>query len=215
MTEPRIIIVGARGHGRVVANALLVAGATVVGFADADPMLVGTSVLGLPVLGDDEALAGIDRRNHLLANGVGGTGVKPPTARRAVAQRLLAEGWRFAQVCHPTATIAATAHLGEGAQVLAGAIVQPGAAIGAQAIINTGAVVEHDCKVGAYAHVSIGAILCGDVMIGKECHIGAGAVVIQGISLGAGVVVGAGAAVVRSHESPGLLLGVPARLSTI
>lgn len=211
MTATRIIVVGAGGHGRVVADALLAAGETVIGFVDADPALARTSIMGLPILGGDEALSGLDRAVHLLANGIGGTGTMPPTPRRRIGERLQVQGWRFAKVRHPTVTLAPSARLDEGVQLLAGAIVQSGASIGAQAIINTAAVVEHDCQIGAYSHVSIGAILCGDVTIGEECHVGAGAIVIQGVRLGAGMVVGAGAAVVRSEDEPGLLLGVPAK----
>lgn len=214
MSAAEVIVVGAGGHAVVVADALLTAGRSVLGFIDADQAKRHASILGLTVLGGDEQLARYGPDEVELANGLGGpgtaAGVAHGTLRRSVQQRLEAAGWRFTTVRHPAATVSAHATLEPGAQVLAGAVVQPLARIGRGAIVNTRAVVEHHCMVGAFAHVAPGAVLCGEVLVGEECHVGAGAVVRQGVRLAPRVVVAAGAAVVRDVPA-GVVAGVPAR----
>lgn len=214
MSLPAVIVVGAGGHGVVVADALLAAGRQVLGFVDPDPAIRGTRPLGLPVLGGDDALGGLFDTPVELANGVGGSGtlatIAGGTLRRRVQRRLEASGWKFTTVCHPRATVSVHAELQAGAQVFAGAVVQPAACIAGGAIVNTGAVVEHHCQVGAFAHVAPGAVLCGNVVVGEEAHVGAGAVVRQGVKLAARIVVAAGAAVV-CDVAGGAVAGVPAR----
>lgn len=207
-----LIIVGAGGHGRVLADALRVAGACVLGFTDSDANLQAATVDGLSVLGTDEVLAGFSVDEVVLVNGVGSAGL--PTARRALGERLRAEGWRFGTVVHPKAIVAEGAVLEEGAQVMAGAVVQPGARIGRNAVVNTGAVVDHDCEIGAYVHVAPGATLSGGVVVGEDSHVGTGAVVVQGVRLGPRTMVAAGAVVVRSDAGGATLMGVPARRSS-
>lgn len=212
MTGP-VVIVGAGGHARVVADALLCQGVEVRGFVDEDRSLHGSSVYGRPVLGadgalDDEALVGCD-----LVNGLGGIGREQGSPlRRRVQERLEAAGRRFVGVRHPTAHVSPRAELAADVQVLAGAVVQPGARIGTGSVINTRAVVEHDCRLGAFVHCAPGSVVCGDVSLGDDVHVGAGAVIRQGLTLGQGVVVAAGAVVVADQNVAAVLMGVPARV---
>lgn len=209
MTNAPIIIVGAGGHGRVLADALLLSGQTVLGFVDADTILHDTTIMGLKVLGDDARLLAGDWPEAILVNGIGG----PPggRVRRDVQTRLEAEGRRFIGVRHPAAVVSPFAEIDDTAQLLARAVVQAGAVVAYGCIVNTAAVIEHDCRLESFTHCAPGSILCGDVRIGATCHIGAGAMVREGVTLGDGVVVGAGAVVVDDHAGPALLLGVPAR----
>lgn len=202
------LVVGAGGHGRVVADALLAAGQTVAGFIDRDEALHGVLLLGLPVLGGDEVLEGESFADLALVNGIGGT---DEGLRRKVQERMEAKGRRFRGVWHPASLVSPWAYCAEDAQLLAGSIVQPGAWIGPGCIINTRALVEHDCRLDAYVHCAPGSILCGDVVVGEGSHIGAGAVVRQGLNLGPGTLVGAGASVVANHAGGARLVGVPAR----
>jgi sugar O-acyltransferase (sialic acid O-acetyltransferase NeuD family) len=208
-TGGRFIVIGAGGHAAVVADALLATGGEVLGFMDADPARKGAMLCGRPVLGDDGVLGGFRADDVALVNGIGG--VRSTALRRTVQSRLMAEGWRFAGVRHPTAIISPLARLAPDVQVLAGAIVQVGATLGSGTIVNTAAVVEHDCAVGEFVHIAPRALLCGDVRVGDESHVGAGAVVRQGLQLGRRTVAGAGAVVVKNSEGGALLVGMPAR----
>ncbi|RZI99490.1 MAG: sugar acetyltransferase [Brevundimonas sp.] len=209
MSGRPVIVVGAGGHGMVLADALLAEGRTVLGFVDARP-LAATCLPGLDVIGADDSLD--PQGGYDLANGIGGTGAGAGrNLRRRVQDRLEALGFRFTGVQHPTAAVSPYAVVADGVQLMAGSLVQAGAQIETGVIINTGAVIEHGCHIGAFTHCASGAIVCGDVEIGEGAHIGAGAVIRQGVRLEAAVIVGAGAVVLDAGSGQGMLVGVPAR----
>jgi sugar O-acyltransferase (sialic acid O-acetyltransferase NeuD family) len=204
-----VIIIGSGGHAAVIADALLASGARVLGFTDSDPRRCGARVCGLPVLGDDSALAKHSPGEAVLANGIGGTRVAK--LRRTVQERLEADGWQFIAVRHPSAVVSRFSKIGSGAQLLAASVVQAGATVAKGCIVNTAAVVEHDVELGEFVHVAPRALLCGAVAVGANSHVGAGAVVRQGVRIGADTLIGAGAVVVGDFAGHGALLGIPAR----
>jgi UDP-perosamine 4-acetyltransferase len=206
---PSVIVVGAGGHARVLIDALQRSGHTILFATDVDVAKRGQSVLGITVAGGDEAIAAHVPGTVLLAIGVGSVG-KDDT-RRATFERFAREGHRFATVVHPNAVVAPDVTLLDGAQVMAGAVVQTGSCIGRNAIVNTGACVDHDCRVGDHAHIAPGATLSGGVEIGEGTLVGTGACVIQSIRIGSGSVVAAGAVVVRDVPEGACVMGIPAR----
>jgi sugar O-acyltransferase (sialic acid O-acetyltransferase NeuD family) len=204
-----ILVIGAGGHARVLADCLCRLALPVMGFLDTDSTLHGRRIAGFPVIGDDDIL-----RDHLpasvtLVNGVGSVDI--PLRRRAVFERLAATGYAFRAVVDAAAFVAGEVALGDGAQIMAGALVQTGARIGANVIVNTGAIVEHDCEIEDHCHIATGARLSGSVHVGAGCHIGAGATVIQGVRIGAGALIAAGAVVVRDVQPGQRVRGVPAQ----
>lgn len=212
MTRSAYIIVGAGGHATVLADALLTAGAAqLLGFTDNDPARRDATLCGLPVLGSDDVLQGVDRQMTWLVNGLGSLDNRAPSARFCVQQALMKKGWRFASVIHPTACVSRFAQLGDGVQVMAGCVVHAGARIGDGVILNTRSIIEHDTEVGDWSHVAPGATICGQVRLGDFCHVGAGAVVRQGVQLGPRCLVGVGAAVIHDFSGDVVLVGVPAR----
>ena len=206
MSSP-VVVLGAGGHARVLAEALLRAGVPVLGCVA--PEVPGPLPDHLPYLGGDEALARHEPNQVLLVNGVGS--VRQPMQRTAVFEHWQARGYRFATVVHPGAQLASDVRLGEGAQVMVGAVVQPGCELGSNTIVNTGAIVDHDCVIGAHSHVAPGVVLSGGVQIGTNVHVGTGARVIQGISIGDFAIVGAGAVVIANVPPHATVVGVPAR----
>lgn len=205
-----VIVIGAGGHASVVADALLASGRVVLGFTDPAPARHDSRLCGLPVLGDDDALARYSPDEVELANGLGSLGGAERPLRRRVQEGLEEQGWRFCSVVHPSALVSPFARLEASVQLMAGCIVQPGALVGTGAIVNTAAVVEHDADVGAWSHIAPRALLCGEVRVGAASHVGAGAVVRQGLALGPVTLVGAGSVVVKSFSGNGTLVGVPA-----
>jgi UDP-perosamine 4-acetyltransferase len=139
-----------------------------------------------------------------LANGLGNRASRSGSglaARRELFGRFAALGYTFPVITHAAAVIASDASLGDGAQVMAGAIIQPAARIGRNVLVNTRAVVER-CQVGDHSHIA----RCGAVWrraVG-EAHVGAGAVVLGGLSVGAGAVVAAGAVITKNVEAGAL-----------
>jgi sugar O-acyltransferase (sialic acid O-acetyltransferase NeuD family) len=209
MSGPGILIIGAGGHAKVVIDALRLSGATLLGVLDRNGTGGAAALLGLAVLGNDDALERFDPREVLLANGIGSIG--SGEARREIYLRLKGRGFRFAQVIHPSAVVARDVELSEGAQVMAGAVVQPGCSIGVNSIINTRSSLDHDCAIGAHVHVAPGATLSGGVVVGENVHIGTAAAVIQQIVLGACSMVAAGAVVIHDVPENALVMGVPAK----
>lgn len=193
----RVLILGAGGHGRAVCEAAWDAGFEVAGFLDGRAPL--PSVLGLPVLGAEEAH---DGGPLLLALG-------DNAARLAAADRLEAA---LPVLLHPSVIRARSARIEEGAVVMPRAVLGAQALIGRLALVNTAAIVEHDVEIGEGAHIGPGAVLCGGVRIGRLALVGAGAVVAPNIEVGEGAVVGAGASVVAKVEAFSRVAGVPARI---
>lgn len=204
----RIILLGAGGHARVLVAALRSQGKSVGGCVAPEPP--GTEwPADIPYLGDDAALDGLDRAGIWLVNGVGSTA--SADVRRRLFETTKGWGFRFATVVHPAAAVVAPVRLGEGAQIMAGAVVQTGVELGDNVIVNTAAVVDHDCRLGNHCHVAPGATLSGGVSVGEDAHVGTGATVIQGIRIGRGAIVAAGAVVVRDVPEKLCVAGVPAR----
>ena len=201
----RLALLGASGHGKVVADAALAAGwQSVVFFDDAWP---GLSVNGhWPVAGDTAALLARLQEfdGVLVAIGHGAT-------RWQKQQALQVAGARLVSVLHPHACVSRLATLGVGSVVMAGAVVNLDAVLGEACIINTGATVDHDCRLGHAVHASPGAHLSGNVTVGDCSCVGVGAIVRQGIRIGADVMVGAGAVVVKSVANGQTVVGNPAR----
>jgi UDP-perosamine 4-acetyltransferase len=205
------ILLGAGGHASVVLALLRELQCEVLGVSD--PALLSQSVLqwqGLPVCDDGMVLAQYSPTHVFLANGVGF--VQTPEPRQGVFDTYAQKDFIFPALVHPFSCVAADVLVGEGVQIMAGAVVQTGAQLGANTLVNTGARIDHGCQIGPHSHVACGAILCGTVHLGTHTFIGAGAVVIQGISLGDHCTVGAGSVVLHSQASHHRLVGSPARV---
>lgn len=198
-------ILGASGHGKVVAEAALAAGWGAVEFYDrAWP---GKRQVGRwAIAGDDAALLGaLDRLDGVVV-AIGNNQI-----RLDLLTQLHQAGARVVSILHPMACVSASARVGAGTVAMAGAIVNADAVVGIGGILNTGCSVDHDCVLGATVHISPGAHLAGDVHVGDRSWIGIGASVRQGVRIGAGVIVGAGAAVVSDVADGLTVVGVPAR----
>jgi sugar O-acyltransferase (sialic acid O-acetyltransferase NeuD family) len=208
----RIVIIGAGGHGREVADILrhqVTHGdrRTLVGFVDDSPALQGQTVDGLPVLGGWSWLEQPGCPNLAIVCAVG-----QPKIMRRLALRAQELGLAFARVVSPLAYISPYATLGQGVVIFPGAQVNTGARLGDYAILNAGAVVSHDTIVGPYSNINPGARLAGNVSVGEGCYIGMGSSIIQGTTIGAWSTVGAAAAVVRDLPANTTAVGVPARI---
>jgi sugar O-acyltransferase (sialic acid O-acetyltransferase NeuD family) len=206
----RIIVVGAGGQGRIVADALLSARQAgeyveVVAFLDDDASLAGSLLLGIRVAGAGTPIGEIPHDGVVVAIG-------DNRLRREIAERLAAAGERLATARHPFSSISPHARLGAGTMVSAGAIVAPGAELGRGVLLNTKASVDHDTRVGDFAHVAPGATVGARCVVGEEALVAAGASIVSGCRVGARTVVGAGAVVLRDLPDGVVAFGAPARI---
>lgn len=195
-----LVVLSAGGHARVLIEALLSRGARPTAVTDRDSARVGSFLGGIPIIGSDEEILAMKTDSVELANGLGNRASRSSpglSGRRELFGRFAMLGYAFPVISHVSAVIASDVSPGEGTQVMAGAIIQPGAWIGRNVLVNTRAVVEHDCKIGDHSHIAPGAVLCGGASVGEGTHVGAGAIVLGGVSLGAGSVVAAGAVVAK------------------
>lgn len=206
-----LILLGAGGHARVLAALARAVGRQVLGVCD--PVLVAGSVArweGLDVLGDDSALDQLQPDRAVLMLGVGQ--LTTGSLRERLYTTWRTRGFDFPALVHPAAWVAPDVVLGDGVQVMAGAVIQPGCKIGENSIINTRAGVDHDCRIGRDVHVSPNATLCGSVTVEDGAFIGAGATVIQGVCIGRHSVVGAGVTLVRDLTTRTTIIGAANRL---
>lgn len=202
----RLALLGASGHGKVVADAALASGWDHVEFFDdAWPQRTGNGPW--MVTGDGAALMARLREFQGVLVSIGDCAV-----RWEKHQALLAAGAPMVTVVHPAATVSRYATLGRGTVVMAGAVVNIDAVVGEAAIINTGATVDHDCRLRDAAHICPGAHLSGNVHVGRCSWVGVGAAVKQGTRIGEYVVVGAGAVVIEPVPDTRTVVGNPARL---
>jgi UDP-perosamine 4-acetyltransferase len=202
-----VIVLGGAGHAKVLISTLLLQRRTILGFVDPKESI--PTVLGVARLGGDEHVLLQDPSRIRLVNGVGSIG--STDLRRAVYDRFREKGYLFEQVIHPSAEIASGVDGGDGLQVMARVVIQPGTRLGENVIINTGALVDHDCRIEAHVHIAPGVTLSGSVHIGSGAHVGTGATIIQGIEVGERSLVGAGAVVIRNVPAGMTVVGVPAR----
>ncbi len=208
MSAP-VIIIGAGGHAKVVVDALRRSGRDILGLVDNDPEKVGATVLGVPVIGGDDAIEKHTPADVNLAIGLGLV-----RQRQALFSAFKESGYAFAKVIHPAAVVADNARIGEGAQIMAGAIIQPDAIIGDNVIINTRASVDHDCVIGDHVHIAPGATLAGGVWIGEGSMIGVGATLLENVRIGDNCIIAGGATVIGDVPANITVAGVPAKPMT-
>jgi sugar O-acyltransferase (sialic acid O-acetyltransferase NeuD family) len=201
-----LAILGASGHGRVVADCAELCGWQKIVFFDDDWPVIHAND-DWPVLGNTDSLLAVlaDYDGVLVAIG--------NNRSRCEKIRLLRKaGATLISLVHPSATVSRYASIGDGVVVLAGAVVNVNSCIGDGAIINTAASVDHDCSLAAGVHVSPGANLAGGVIVGECGWIGIGSSVRQYITLGCDVIVGAGAVVIQGVSNGLVVVGVPAKV---
>lgn len=195
----KLFIIGAGGHGRVVADIALKNGYTDVTFLDDNAT---GSCMGLPIQG---TLMAAEELNDCASDFVIGVGNNQIRQQIAEAHPSL----HYVTLIHPTAILGTQVKVGCGTVVMAGAIINPCVEIGKHCIVNSAAVVEHDNVLDDYVHISPGAALGGTVHVGDCTHIGIGSTIRNNINICSGCIVGAGAVVVKDIIVPGKYIGVP------
>lgn len=200
----KLLLIGASGHGKVIADIAIKNGYEIIGFLDDNPDV--KAVMDFPVIGKvEDAVKYIGQAEMSVS--IGNAAI-----RERIMEMLMQQGAEFPVLVHPNAVIGMNVLLGSGTVVMAGAVINPCAEIGNGCIINTGATVDHDCVIKDYTHISVGAHVAGTVHIGEKTWVGAGVVVKNNLSICEECMIGAGAVVVKDIYEKGTYIGVPARI---
>jgi len=200
----KLIIIGASGHGKVVADiAIKMNKWQSIAFLD-DNESIKTS-MGLEIIGKTvDAFTYRDDADFFVGIGNNAT-------REKVQEQLSDAGMSVVSLIHPSATIGTDVEIGIGTAVAAGVVVNCSTRIGKGCIINTSSSLDHDNVIEDYVHISPGVNMAGTVKVGKGSWLGIGSIVSNNVNICSGCKVGAGAVVVKDITEPGTYVGVPVR----
>lgn len=202
----KVVILGAGGHAKSIADIVLKSNDQVIGFLD-DNVEIGTAIIksrDIKVIGKiEDSLNIANNQNILFVIGIGNNKVREKIAKQY--------NIKYYTAIHPTAVIAQDVQIEEGTVVMANTVINVGASIGKHCIINTGAIVEHDNTIEDYVHLSPSVVLSGTVKIGKYTHLGTGTKVRNNINITANVIIGVGGVVVKDINKEGTYVGVPVK----
>ncbi|WP_373821616.1 acetyltransferase [Veillonella sp.] len=200
-----LAILGASGHGKVLADiAELTGWDKVVFFDDAWPEVQRNGAW--EVVGNTQKLLTTLSDYNGVIVAIGNNNI-----RQSKFRQLKDAGAKITSLIHPSATVSRYSNIGPGSVVVAGAVINPFCTIGSGAIINTCSSVGHDCTLGDMVHICPGAKLAGGTTVGDRAWVGIGSSVRQLISIGSDTVVGAGSVVVKDILENTTVMGVPAK----
>ncbi len=204
MNKEKLIIIGASGHGKVVAEiAMKMNKWKTILFLDDDKTI--KSSLGIDVIGTTkDAFSYIDEYDIFVAIGSN-------TIRERVFLKLENKGANFPVLIDPTAIISDRVKIEKGSVVMSGAIINCCTKIGKGAILNTGCTVDHDNVIEDFVHISPGVHTAGTVEIGRRTWLGIGSIVNNNLNITGNCNIGSGAVVVKDIKEPGTYVGIPAR----
>lgn len=197
----KLAIIGASGHGKVVADIALMCGHMGIVFLDDNPAV--SQCAGFPIVGSSSMAGKLGSGfDYIVAIG-------NPTARERIQGNI--DG-KLVSLIHPNATIGRRVEIGEGTVVMAGAVVNSDTVIGKGAIVNTCASVDHDRRIANYVHVSVWAHVAGNVNVSERTWLGIGSCVSNNVSICRDCMVGAGAVVVQDIDVSETYVGNPANI---
>lgn len=198
-----VVIIGAGGHAKVIADIITKSNDNVIGFLDDNLDIQSKTIyLNKTVLGTTKD---IDKyKEYYFIIGIGNNNIRENIAN--------SYDLKWYTAIYPNAIIANEVSIEEGSVVMAGSIINTGTKIGKHCIINTKSSLDHDNIIENYVHISPGATLAGTVHIKEKTWICAGATIINNITIAKNNIIGAGSVVIKDiNETNGTYVGVPAR----
>lgn len=202
----KLLILGAGGHGKVVADTAVASGKwSDIAFLDNNSTL--HEVLGFPVIGSFESY-----QYHLHENWAVFVAIGNNLVRMNWLKKLEMEGYNIATVIHPSSVISGHSTVDKGSVAMARVVINANSTIGKGCIINTSSTIDHDCVIGEGVHISPGANISGTVTVKDNSWLGVGAKVINNIQIGENVVVAAGAVIIKDVPDNVMVAGIPSKI---
>lgn len=199
-----LAILGAGGHGKVVAECAVLAGWDEIVFYD-DAYLADTYLHSFKVAGT---------LSTFFCNPDAHDGVHVAIGDNEIRKNICNEirDLNLVSIIHPGACISNSVQIMAGVAVMAGVVVNASSIIRDGAILNTGAIIDHDCDVGEFSHISPGVAMGGGVNIGPLAWVGIGSSVIQNVTIGVKAIIGAGSSVISDIPGNKVALGSPCKV---
>jgi sugar O-acyltransferase (sialic acid O-acetyltransferase NeuD family) len=200
----KLIIIGAGGHGKVIADIALKLNTfdSIAFLDDGDKK----ECMGLKVIGKvSDKLKYVNSAEIFVAIG-------NSEQRKKLIEELLEAGASVPVLIHPSAVIGNDVAIGQGTAIMAGAVINPCSKLGKGVILNTCSSIDHDCVVEDFCHLAVGVRLAGTVTLGTNVWLGVASAVKNNVSICANTVIGAGAVVVDNIVESGTYVGVPAKI---
>ena len=152
----KIILIGGGGHCKSVIDVIeQEARFEIAGIID-KPELLGTKILGYPVIGNDSDIEILAKKYKYALVTVGQ--IKSPLLRIKLFDLAAKAGFTLPSI---VSTCHASKHskIGNGTVVMHHAIINANVSIGNNCIINSKALIEHDCSISNNCHISTNATL--------------------------------------------------------
>ncbi len=201
--KKKLIIIGAGGHGKVIANIAKLNGYQEIAFLDDDEKK--TEISTYKIIGKVSDVKKYSSEYDIIV-GIGSNEI-----RNKVSNDLSEMGIIQSILIHPTAAIDATVSIGEGTVIMANVAINVDSRIGKSCIINTGATIDHDCVIDDFVHISPGVNIAGGVNVEKMVWLGIGSTVINNVNIREKSIIGAGGVVIENLEESGTYVGVPVK----
>lgn len=204
----KLAIIGAGGHGKVVADAArsMQVWKDITFFDDMMPFneIIIADIRNSGTISDLTETCSPKQYDVVVAIGCN-------KIRKDYIEKFLTLGFSLPNIIHSTAYISLLAQIGDGNVFFAKAVVNPGCIIGNGCIVNTSTSIDHDCVLEDFVHISPGAHLAGGTCVGLGSWVGIGACTKQQVHIGRNVIIGAGAVVINDVGSDCTVVGNPAK----
>lgn len=164
MSKERLLLVGAGGFGRMVAEQAMLQ--YDCAFVD-DGQPIGPEICGIPVVGSLADLPELRKEYGLLVVGIGNN-----RFRAQVYEKAKALGFAFPNIVAPSAYISPFAEVGCGCVLMQNACVQNGASVGNGVLLNAGTEVHCSGTVGDYVLLYTNSTIRTGAKVGRYARIG-------------------------------------------
>jgi len=163
MIKPKIILIGAGGHGKVLVDAIILQGKyEIAGFVDSK-IDIGTEIFrNYRVILQQNELSKISNYADFFIVAIG---------NNTIREKIYAEAEKYikpAIIIHPSAIIGSDVSIGDGTVVLINSVINTCSRIGKNAIVNSGVIIDHECTIGSHIHLSIGTLVGSNTVIGDN-----------------------------------------------
>lgn len=204
ISKNKLLIIGAKGHGKVVADiAIKMNEWQEIAFLDDDDDI--NISMGIKVIGRSKNLEQyVDEFDIFVAIG-------DNLIRKKIQEEIRKLDINIPTLIHPSVVIGRDVLIKRGTVIMAGAVINSSTTIGEGCIINTSATIDHDNIIKDYVHISPGVNIAGNVVIGNETWIGIGSTINNNINITSKCSIGSGTIVIKDIKDSGTYVGVPAR----